>query len=247
MLLLLVTAGCPRPPGLVERPPITPFETAKLKVRSDFWRNYQSKFRLRVDSQTTKFSCRAIISVEGPDFIRFETFTPIGQTAALYVFNKTGPALLVPSQKVIFTAGRQETLVREFLGVTLPADVFRFVLAAAIPPEQIDRIESRFDAGAWRLICNGDGSYFEWHISAGASPALQGAFIRSSGFEGRVVYDPPVAVLQEAVPEKIRISSSDWNMEILVEELKPVSQFQPSVFNMPSVPGMREVDLDTIK
>jgi hypothetical protein len=224
-----------------------PFETSKLKERSDFWSNYQSKFRLRVDSQTAKFSSRAIIFVEGRDFVRFETFTPFGQTAALYIFNKTGPALLIPSQKVIFTARRPETLVHEFLGVTLPVDVFRFVLAASVPPEQIDYIESRLDAGVWRLIWNGEGSYFEWQISAGSSPALQGVFVRSAGFEGRVTYDPPVAISKEAVPDKIKISSSEWNMEVLVEELKPASQFQPSTFYLPDLPDMRKVDLDTIK
>jgi len=246
-LVLLITAGCPRPPGPVERPPSVSFETSKLKERSDFWRDYQSKLRLRVDSQTSKFSSRAIIFVEGRDFVRFETFTPFGQTAALYVFNKTGPSLLIPSQKVIFTAKRPETLVREFLGVTLPVDIFSFILAASVPSEQIDHIESRFDAGAWRLIWNGGGSYFEWQISAGGSPALQGAFVRSAGFEGRVTYDPPVAISKQAVPDKIKISSSDWNMEVLVEELKPNSQFQPSAFYMPNLPDMRKVDLDTIK
>ncbi len=247
MLLLLVTAGCPRPPVPAQRPPSAPFETSGLKERSDLWRNYQGKFRLHVDSQTTKFSSRAIIFVQGRDFVRFETFTPLGQTAALYVFNKSGPALLIPSQKVIFTAQRPETLVREFLGVTLPVDILCFVLAAAIPPEQIDHIESRFDAGAWRLVWNGGGSYFEWQFSAGNSPALQGAFVRSAEFEGRVTYDPPVAVSKEAVPGKIKISSRDWNMEVAVEELKPTSQFQPSVFTMPNLPDMRKADLDTIK
>jgi hypothetical protein len=147
---------------------------------------------------------------------------------------------------VIFTAQRPETLVREFLGVTLPVDILRFVLAASVPPEQIDHMEIRFDAGAWRLIWNSGGSYFEWQISAG-SPALQGVSVRSAEFEGRVSYDPPVALSNEAVPDKIRISSSEWSMEILIEELKPTSQFQPSAFYMPDLPDVRKVDLDKIK
>jgi len=223
-----------------------PFDTAKLKEKSDFWRDFQAKFRLRVDSQTAKFSSRAIIFVRGRDFIRFETFTPLGQTAALYVFNKTGPALLIPSQKVIFAAQHPETLVREFLGVTLPVDIFRSILTASVPPEQIDRIESRFDAGAWRLISNDGVSYFEWQISSG-SPALQEVFVHSAGFEGRVSYEPPVALSKDAVPDKIRISSSEWTMEIVVEELKPTSQYQPAIFYMPDLPDVRKVDLDKIK
>ncbi len=60
-------------------------------------------------------------------------------------------------------------------------------------------------------------------------------------------YDPPVALAKEAVPDKIRISSSEWNMEITIEELRPASQFQPTAFYMPNLPDIRKVDLDKIK
>ncbi|MGO9315682.1 MAG: lipoprotein insertase outer membrane protein LolB [Syntrophobacteraceae bacterium] len=246
LFLLIISAGCARPPAPVERPPSVPFETGKLKERSDFWSDYQCKFRLMVDSKTSKFSSRAIILVKGRDFVRFETFTPFGQTAALYVSNEAGPGLLIPSEKVIFTAQRPETLVREFLGVTLPVDIFRYALTASVPPRQLDHIESRPDDGAWRLISSGEGGYFEWQITAG-SPALKGAFVRSAEFEGRVSYDPPVPISKEAVPGKIRISSNEWKMEIIIEELRPVSQFEPSAFHLPNLPNVRKVDLDTIK
>src|SRR5208337_5628248 len=63
LLLLVISAGCARPPAPVERPPGVPFETGKLKERSDFWSDYQCKFRLMVDSKTSKFSSRAIVLV----------------------------------------------------------------------------------------------------------------------------------------------------------------------------------------
>lgn len=246
VLLMVFSVGCAHPPGLVQRSPGVPFEISKLQERSDFWRDFQAKFRLRVDSPTSKFSSRAIILVKRPDLVRFETFTPLGQTAALYVFNPTGPALLIPSQKVVFTAQRPETLVREFLGVTLPVDVFRYLITASIPSGQLDHIVSKFESGTWRLIWNGDGSHFEWQVSAG-SPALEGVFIRGPQFECRVSYDPPVALSREAVPDKIRISSNEWTMEIALEDLKPTSQFQPSAFYMPGLSDVRKVDLDKIK
>ncbi len=246
LLILIISAGCATPPAPVQRPAGAPFETGKLKERSDFWRDYQCKFRLMVDSKTAKFSSRAIVIVKGRDFVRFETFTPFGQTAALYVSNEAGPSLLIPSEKVIFTAQSPETLVREFLGVTLPVDIFRCALTASVPLSRLGNIESRPDAGVWRLISNGEGAYFEWRITAG-SPALEGAFVRSAEFEGRVSYDPPVGIAKETVPGKIRISSSEWNMEIVIEELMPVSQFQPSAFYLPNLPGARKVDLDKIK
>ena len=86
-----------------------------------------------VNSKTSKFSSRAIVFVKGRDFVRFETFTLFGQTAALYVSNETGPSLLIPSEKVIFTAQRPETLMQEILGVTLPV-IFSHVLTASMPP-----------------------------------------------------------------------------------------------------------------
>ena len=122
LLLLVISVGCARPPTPVEKPPGAAFETGKLKERSDFWRDYQCKLRLRVESKTSNFSSRAIVFIKGRDFVRFETFTPFGQTAALYVSNEIGPSLFIPSEKVIFTAQQPETLVHEFLGVTLPVE-----------------------------------------------------------------------------------------------------------------------------
>ena len=250
LLLLVISAGCARPmehlPVVSGKPPAPSLEITKLKERSDFWRDYQCKFRLRVDSKTSKFSSRAIVFVKGRNFVRFETFTPLGQTAALYVFNETGPALLIPSEKVIFTAQRPETLVREFLGVSLPVDLFRYALTASVPTEQFEHIESRSDAGRWRLISNSEGNYFEWRLTAD-SLDLEAILVRSAEFEGRVSYDPPVGLTKEAVPGKIRISSNEWNMEIVLEELKPAPPFQPSMFYMPSLPDVRRVDLDKIK
>jgi hypothetical protein len=76
---------------------------------------------------------------------------------------------------------------------------------------------------------------------------LSGVFARAEGFEGRVSYDPPVALAPDAVPKKIRISSSEWSVEISLEEIKPVSEFQPKAFYMPELPEIRKVDLDSIK
>ena len=250
LLFLVIPAGCARLSGKLPevsgKPAAPSFEIANMKERSDFWRDYQCKFRLRVDSKTSKFSSRAIVFVEGPNFVRFETFTPLGQTVALYVFNETGPALLIPSEKVIYTAQRPETLVRQFMGVNLPVDLFRYALAASVPTEQFEHIESRSEAGGWGLISNSGGNNFEWRLNAD-SLDLGSILVSGGEFNGRVSYDPPVGIKKEAVPDKIRISSSEWNMEIVVEELKPAPPFQPSIFYMPNLPDVRRVDLDNLK
>ncbi|MGO9417594.1 MAG: lipoprotein insertase outer membrane protein LolB [Syntrophobacteraceae bacterium] len=250
LLMLVISAGCAHPtgnlPAISGKPPAPSLDIAKLKERSDFWRNYQCKCRLRVDSKTSKFSSRAIVFVEGPNFVRFETFTPLGQTVALYVFNETGPALLIPSEKTIYTAQRPETLVRQFMGVNLPVDLFRYALAASVPTEQFEHIESRSEADGWGLISNSGGNHFEWRLNAD-SLDLGSILVSGGEFNGRVSYDPPVGIKKEAVPDKIRISSSEWNMEIVVEELKPAPPFQPSIFYMPNLPDVRRVDLDNLK
>ena len=250
LLLLVVSTGCARLtqnlPAVSGKPPPPSLDMAKLKERSDFWRDYQCKFRLRVDSQTSKFSSRAIVFVEGPKFVRFETFTPLGQTVAVYVFNETGPALLIPSEKTIFTAQRPETLVRRFMGVSLPVDLFRYALTASVPTEQFEHMGSRSEDGGWGLISNSGGNYFEWRLTAG-SLDLEAILVRSDEFEGRVSYEPPVGLKKEAVPGKIRISTSEWNIEIVVEELKPAPPFKPSIFYLPHLPDVQRVDLDNIK
>jgi outer membrane biogenesis lipoprotein LolB len=251
MFLSAILAGCS---GLESgrlypksgNPPVSSSELVKLKERPAFWRNYQCKFRMRVESKTSNFSSRVLVLVEAPNFVRFETFTALGQTAALYVFNETGPSLMIPSQNAIFTARLPETLASEFLGIDLPIDLLPSLLTASIPAEQFDHIESRNGSGGLRLISDRPGAYFEWQIAADP-PALQTMLIRGKGFEDRVSYDPPVPLTKDAVPGRIRISSGEWTLEISVEELTPAPQFQPSAFYMPNLPDVRKVDLDKIK
>jgi len=248
LLVVAICAGCARllVPAVSEKPPAPSLELAKLRERSESWRDYQCKFRMRVDSKNSKFSSRALILEKEPNFVRFETFTPLGQTAALYVSNETGPLLMIPSQRAIFTAKRPETLAREFLGIDLPVDLFLWLLTASVPPEQLDHIESSLEAGVWHLISTSASTCFEWQISA-HPPALQGLLVRSTGFEGRVSYDPPVLLTKDAVPDKILISSSEWSLEISLEALMPAPQFRPSIFYLPNLPNVQKVDLDKIK
>ncbi len=239
-------AGCARPPAPVDKPRPVPFDTARLEARTNAWSGYEAKFRLRVESPKSKFSARAIVLTKGGDLVRFETYGPIGQTAALFVSNADGPSLLVPSEKVLFVAQRPETLVRYFLGITLPFDVFRYALAAAIPPEQLRSLESVSDGGVVHLISRIDGRYFDWQFDS-RGQALSGVYVRAEGFEGRVSYDPPVEPAAEAVPKKVRLSSAEWNMEISLDAMRSASEFQPTAFSMPGVPGVRRVDLDKIQ
>ncbi|MDR3567985.1 MAG: hypothetical protein P4L43_08165 [Syntrophobacteraceae bacterium] len=250
-LLLAVATGCvqtpfpgAKPSGPVFAPPSASAEIAAMKERSDFWRDFESKLRIEVNGKNASFSSRAIVLVGAPDLIRFETFTPIGMTAALFVSAPTGPFLLIPSQNTIFTASRPETLARRFLGEGVPVDLFCHLLTASLPPKLLPNIQSRAEGPMLRLISKGPGGYLEWQIVSGA---LTRMFIGSARFEGQVSYDPPVRLAGESTPQTIRIASKGWSMVVRVEQMRTAREFNPSVFRLPVLPGMRRVDLDREK
>ncbi len=245
-VFLFLVSGCARPPAPVERPAVVAFDREALRQRSDFWRNYRAKLRLRVDSEKAKFGTRAIVLAEGGRFARFETFSPIGQTTALFVLNDTGPFLFIPSEKGVFTAREPETLIRYFLGVSLPFDTFRYTLAASVPPDLADGIKAHSDAGVLHAIATAGSRYFDWQFVSGGAE-LKGVYVRDGAFEGRIDYEPPVPLAPEAVPKKILIASADWHMEVTVEELEPARDVQPSVFYLPALRDVKLVDLDKIK
>ena len=242
LLLLVIATGCVQPPFQPPTPPSA--VTADMMARSDFWRNFQCKLRIDVDSNNVKFSSRAIVLIKAPEFIRFETFTPFGMTAALFVLNDTGPSLLIPSRSTVYTARQPETLVRRFLGGSLPIDLFGRLLTASIPPERLQNVQTRSQGATVRLVSKSSGSYLEWEFVSGG---LARVFIGGAQFEGEVSYDPPVRLAVQSVPETIRISSKGWRMEVRVEQMRPSGEFQPGVFRLPVLPGMSRIDLDKEK
>ncbi|MEN6440871.1 MAG: hypothetical protein ABFD97_20045 [Syntrophobacter sp.] len=245
--LLLALSACARPPVPVERPAPVPFDSGKLVERADHWRDCRAKFRLKVESKTAKFSARAIVLVKSAQFARFETFGPVGQTAALYVANETGPSLLIPSEKMVFTAQRPETLINYFLGISLPFEIFRHTLTASIPREQIEGLKTSSDAGVVHAVSAQGGRMVDWQFLPAEIPVLKAMEVRDGDFRAAISYDPPVPLSTGAIPKKIRLSSSDWSMEVTVEEMEQAPEFQPSVFYLPNIPGIRTVDLDKIK
>ncbi len=252
LFMLVIATGCVRAPfpspktsGLAPEQPSPAVQIAAMKYRSDFWKNFQSKLRIDVSGKSARFSSPAIVLVKAPDLVRFETFTPIGMTAALFVSNPSGPYLLIPSQKVVYTARRPESVVRRFLGgVSLSVGFFSHVLSASVPAEMLGTLKGRYQDGLLRLTSKSSAGYFEWQIASGA---LVRVFIGSPRFEGEVVYDPPVPLAGESVPQRIHISSKKWKMEVRVEKMRPAAQFPPGVFHLPELPGVRQVVLDGTK
>jgi len=186
------------------------------------------------------------VLVKGRNFARFETFGPIGQTATLFVLNDTGPSLFIPSERVIFNASKPETLIGYFLGVSLPFDAFRSALPATIPADLLEGIETRVEGGALHAARKAGTRSFDWRFLAGGT-GLTGMRARDDQFEADIVYEPPVSLSVPSVPGKILISSSEWKMEVNVEEIEPAPEFRPSVFYLPDMPQMKVLDLDKVK
>jgi outer membrane biogenesis lipoprotein LolB len=249
-LLLLCCISCQ-----TLRPSKPPPQTAsfdesvhKLGARSDHWRGYQAKLRIRADGTKGKMRFQAIVLANLPDQLRLEAFSLVGQTVALFTMNNAKPALWIPSEKMIFTAERPETLIEHFFGIPLPAGVFAYNLAAVVPPGQIDKLHPRQDASGWKAesASDGTGTSWRWEFTA-QPPALKSVAVKDGPWECRITYDPAVGLEPGDVPQKIRLESAQWRMDITVEQIVPASAFEASAFTPPVQSGIRTVDLDSIK
>jgi outer membrane biogenesis lipoprotein LolB len=246
---LLVSGGCVRPPVPPKLPPPAgQVDLNALRERSNHWRDYRATLRMRTESVSGKTRTRALVLFKGPQLARFESYTLMGQTAALFVRNETGASALIPSEKMVIVSQSPEALVEFFLGIGVPFEAFRYSLAGAIPLEQLERLQLYRDETVWRLSSGPEagGLTFIWEYAPGMV-ALKAATVQGEGKGYRVEYDPPVAVSPESVPKKITLSSPDWRMEIQVDKMEPSPEVAPTVFYLPSLSDVRIVDLDKKK
>jgi outer membrane biogenesis lipoprotein LolB len=249
-LLLLCCISCQTLQPRKLPPQATSFDESlrKLAARSDHWRGYQAKLRIRADGAKGKMRFQAIVLASLPDQLRLEAFSLVGQTVALFTMSNARPALWIPSEKMIFTAERPETLIEYFFGIPLPAGVFAYNLAAVVPPGQIDKLHPRGDASGWKAESDSDGTNTSWRWEFTAQPpALKSVAVKDGPWECRITYDPPVGLEPQDMPRKIRLESAQWQMDITVEQIVPAASLEASAFGPPVQSGIRTVDLDSIK
>lgn len=249
-LLLLCCVSCRtvEPPKPTLQPASFEESVPKLAARSDHWRGYQAKLRIRASGTKGKMRFQAIVLANLPDQLRLEAFSLVGQTVALFTMNNAKPVLWIPSEKMMFTAERPETLIDYFFGIPLPAGVFAYNLAAVVPPGQLDRLRTRQDSSGWvaETAAEGTGASWRWEFTA-QPPALRAVAIKDGPWECRITYDPGVGLELRDVPQKMRLESAQWQMDVAVEQIVPASGFEASAFAPPVQSGIRTVDLDSIK
>jgi outer membrane biogenesis lipoprotein LolB len=250
LIALAVIAGCtPRPKVELEPGKALSQEEwiAILENRTHAWQAYQTQLHIRAESQKGKFSFRAVLMASLPDRFRLEAFNPFGQTVSLLILDGEQQKfrLYVPSEKAVYTAARAETLIAHFLGVPIPLETLGYSLVACVPPEHLYNLSVTRHDGGWigRSEGAGAGWSFIWRFLP-RPPALRSIDVRESGRNYSIVYEPAVGLDARNAPERITFESSQWHMEVTLDQTRSSPAFQHSTFT-PAIPdGIRTIDLD---
>ena len=247
LLLLSWNWSCARRPLPVEKPEaISTSELfSRLKARAAAWEVYQAKLQIRGESPKGKFRFQSVILSQLPDKLRLEAYTTWGQTAGVLITNNKDSRLYIPSEKVIYTTRHAEDLVRYFLGMPIPMELFGYCLIASVPPDQLSAWQIHRDVSGWRAAASTfhPALQFTWQILANP-PALQAVTVKGEGSEYTILYDPAVYIDSDSTPKKINFSSSQWHMEVSVSQMQTVRSLQSGVFSQPFPEGIRIVNLD---
>lgn len=251
LVLTLFIGGCTIRPPIVERPlaPLKEELLPKLLERAHYWQNYTAKLHINAESTKGKFRrVQTVVLATPPDLFRLEAFSLWGQTVGALVADEEGSSLLIPSEKVIFSADRAETLIEYFIGVPIPLETLLYSLVASVPPEQLKEIE--IEEQALNLVAHSRDArrswQFTWHFLR-QPLALRAVEVQEGPWSYRIAYDPPVALDSQQVPSKISFTSSQWQMEVKVNQIAASPDLKASSFRMSFPAGLRTVDLDRVK
>jgi hypothetical protein len=246
-VVLFVLTGCTSRPFVIERPqPMSRTDLlAKLGARGLHWSSYQANVHIRAQSAKGKYRLRAVIVARLPGQFRLEAFTPMGQTAGILVFGSRGASLWIPSEQVIYSSDRAETLIEHFLGVPVPLETFGYSLAASMPPgfQPGDLDPVPLDAG-WTLSSTdrAKGLSFTWYFLS-RPPALKAVTVGEGPLRYTIDYEPATTLDPDQIPGEIRFVSPQWQMEIKIDQMKPSHDIQESAFNPAFPAGIRRVEL----
>lgn len=252
VFLTLPLGGCAvRPTTITAQPAVLSPElfVAKLRVRTDFWQNYQARLRISAESTKGKFRrIQTVVLAVPPDRFRLEAFSPVGQVVSALVSDAEESALWVPSEKVVYKADHAETLIESFIGVPVPLEVLIYSLTASIPPKQLDNLAVTRTDSTWLVRASEPGRNLQLTYEFLAQPeALKSILVREDSWEYRINYDPPVSIEPDQNPKRIEFSSSRWQMEIGIDRLEKGPEISPSAFKLPFPAGIRIVNLGNAK
>lgn len=249
-MVLVFGWSCAKRPAPVETPEAISTEelVARVKARSSFFRNYQAKLQIAGQSPKGSFRFQAALAANLPDSFRLEALTNWGQTAGVFLVQKADARLWVPSEKVVYRAARAEVLVRHFLGLSVPMEILGASLIGAVPEKQLGSLQVRREHSGWRATTDFKtvNSEASWQFLADP-PALKAIKVTGRGFGYDIGYEPQVALDLNSTPSRILFTSSQWQMEVTVSQMRINPELPSAIFNIAFPQGTREVDLDAEK
>ena len=249
LALLLVVEGCAHRPAPVEeaRPAYFRDWLPALQERSEHWKSYQAKVHLSAQTSEKKFNLDALVVAKTPDQFRLEAFR-LGQTIGALTLNHGHSSLFVPSEKVIYTAERSESLTDHFLGIALPLDIFGYSLSACVPPDQLDDLQIVAHSPEWFEASKHafNGWFYTWQFTS-MPQSIQAVSVKRGALEYVIRYEPSVGLAIKEVPQKIIYTSAMWQIEVTIRELAPVPILPDTVFETVPSQEIRRVDLGSLK
>jgi len=247
--LPLVLGGC-SPAKIRVEPPPTTFEEGvdQIRTRTEYWQNFQARLRIRAESPRGRMRLNAVVLAQLPEKFRLEAFNVVGQTAGLLLITREGSSLYIPSEKVIFTAASAETLIEHFLGIPIQGDTFGYSLIAGAPPEQLSGLRIYPAGSGWRGYSEAHFAdrAFSWEFMP-RTAALKTIGVRDGQWTYTIAYEPAVLLTPREAPKKIGFESSEWKLEVTVDEIQPSKELPDKVFVQSRPAGIREIDLDGIR
>ena len=249
IILLLSIVGCAHPPPPIEQPQPAYFSEwlPALQARSEHWKSYQARVKLSAQTADKKFNLNAIILARLPDQFRLEAFR-LGQTVGVITLNHGQSGLFVPSEKVVYTSDRSESLIDYFLGIPLPLDMFGYSLSASLPLDQLDGLQITHHDSAWLGYAkpSPEGWSYAWQFLS-SPQKIQSVRVKRAAWNYTILYEPPVGLAVQDVPQKIMFSSAEWQIELTIQEITAAPILQDAVFNTDFGGEFRHMDLSSLR
>lgn len=249
-MVLVFGWSCAKRPAPIETPEAISTQelVARVKARSSFFRSYQAKLQIAGQSPKGSFRFQAALAANPPDAFRLEAFTNWGQTAGVFLVQKADARLWIPSEKVVYRAAHAEVLVQHFLGLSVPMEILGASLIGAVPGDQLSSLQVHREHYGWRATSDFKAlnSEVSWQFLA-APPALKAITVTGKGLGYDIGYEPQVELDMNSTPSRILFTSSQWQMEVKVSQMRINPDLPSAIFNIAFPQGTREVDLDAGK
>jgi hypothetical protein len=245
---ILALSGCSRRVGTEEwvAPMPAGDRMAILDERARQWEGYQAVVHFSAEStRGTLRRVRSVVLAAPPDMLRIEALSPFGQAVGLLLFDRQQATLWIPSEKAVYTAGRAETLIQRFLGLPIPVETFIYSLVGVVPRKYLRDLRSETMGSVWRAQAQDPSEPWMTTWEFGSRPfVLKEVRVAGDSRDITVRYDPPVDLTARNVPERLVFSAENWRLEVKIDQIQSVREFQGGAFQSVYPSGLRRIDLD---